>query len=375
VATASAGNATADAVEVVADEGVSDENTLADENPDSSSLASSVDVDDRLSTSWAARIPPPAKKLYRTITNKEFDGETLRTWLVNARGLIGAVALGGAHLVFGLIIMVLALYYFLADGPKMLASMMKLSPLDDEYERELLDKFANISRAVVVASLASAAAQGLLAGLGYSFALDKDAPIFLLTMLTMVFAIVPFAGAAAVWLPTAAWIYFFQPVYENGVAVIDQATGEPLRGDTFTAIALAIYGVCVVSAIDNVIKPLVLHGQSNLHPLVALISILGGVQTLGPIGILVGPMLVAFIQALMNMINKELLRLGDGTLGAAQAAGTPLPLGPATIVEAQAVAATSGGIIDKLAAAASGPTAGSPSPSAAAPGKHKRRRK
>jgi predicted PurR-regulated permease PerM len=218
--------------------------------------------------------------------------------------------------------------------------MMKLSPLEDEYERELLDKFANISRAVVVASLASAAAQGLLAGLGYSFALDKDAPIFLLTMLTMVFAIVPFAGAAAVWVPTALWIYLFQPVYENGQAVVDAATGQPLRGDTFTAVALAVYGVCIVSAIDNVIKPLVLHGQSNLHPLVALISILGGVQTLGPIGILVGPMLVAFIQALMNMINKELLRLGDGTIHAPLTPAVAVPLGPAPIAEAEAAASS-----------------------------------
>jgi len=329
-------------------------------NADSESDAKS---NDRLFTTLVARIPKQLKEAYRWITGKELDGGTLRDWIVNARGFIGSVVLGGTlvavKLVFGLIIMVLALYYFLADGPKMLASMMKLSPLDDEYERELLDKFANISRAVVVASLASAAAQGLLAGLGYSLALDHSAPIFLLTMLTMVFAIVPFAGAAAVWLPTAAWIYLYQPVYENGQVVIDKLTGEPLRGDSFTAICLAIYGVCVVSAIDNVIKPLVLHGQSKLHPLIALISILGGVQTLGPIGILVGPMLVAFIQALMNMINKELLRLGDGTIGTSQTPAAALPLGPATIVEAEAVATTSGGVIDKRAAA------GSANPSAA----------
>ncbi|HMO85794.1 MAG TPA: AI-2E family transporter, partial [Lacipirellulaceae bacterium] len=129
-----------------------------------------------------------------------------------------------------------------------------------------------------------------------------DAPIFLLTMLTMVLAIVPFAGAAAVWVPTAIWIYLYQVREVDGVVV---------TGDSFSAIALAIYGLTIVSTIDNVIKPLVLHGQSNLHPLVALISILGGVQTLGPIGILVGPMLVAFAQALLNMVNKELARMGD----------------------------------------------------------------
>ena len=52
---------------------------------------------------------------------------------------------------------------------------------------------------------------------------------------------------------------------------------------------LAIYGVSVVSTVDNIIKPLVLHGQSNIHPLLALLSVLGGVKALGPIGVFVGP--------------------------------------------------------------------------------------
>ncbi len=350
----------------------------AEANPDDG-------VNETVLTTLLAKTPKQLKRIYKRLTGDSLNEDTLRTALGNARGAIGQVAfsgvLGAGKLVFGLVIMVLALYYFLADGPGMLAGMMKLSPLDDVYERELLDKFANISRAVVVASLASAVVQGLLAGVGYAFALNPGAPIFLLTMLTMLLAIVPFAGAAAVWIPTVIWIALYQPVLENGQPVLD-AAGDPVRGDTFTAICLAIYGTCVVSTIDNVIKPLVLHGQSNLHPLVALISILGGVQTLGPIGILVGPMLVAFIQALMNMINKELLRLGDGTLDAKTGArATPLPLGPATAVEAEATALTSGGMMDKIitAAAAAEDRADErqdePKPPSPAPPKRSRRRK
>ena len=57
---------------------------------------------------------------------------------------------------------------------------------------------------------------------------------------------------------------------------------------------------------DNVIKPLVLHGQSNLHPLLALLSVLGGLTALGPIGILVGPMVVAFLQTMLKILQREL---------------------------------------------------------------------
>jgi predicted PurR-regulated permease PerM len=254
---------------------------------------------------------------YTRITKRELDLDTLikEGQQQIASTLVSNAKTAGWTLV-GAAIMILALYYFFLDGPNMIAGIMKMSPLDDEYERELLDKFATISRAVVVASLASAAAQGLLAGVGYYFALEAGAPIFLLTMVTMVLALVPFVGAAAVWIPTVLWIYAFQPVEVNGAIV---------EGDTFSAIALGIYGICVISAIDNVIKPLVLHGQSNLHPLLALLSILGGVQVLGPIGILVGPMLVAFFQALLNMVNKELYRLGGDTLGSKHGARVALP--------------------------------------------------
>jgi hypothetical protein len=119
---------------------------------------------------------------------------------------------------------------------------------------------------------------------------DSDAhgaPIMLLTMLTMVMAIVPFVGAASVW-----------SLVSLGIWLID---GRPVAAG-----ALAVYGALIVSNVDNLIKPLVLHGQSNLHPLLALISVLGGVQVLGPVGIIVGPMLVAFVQALLVMVNREL---------------------------------------------------------------------
>jgi predicted PurR-regulated permease PerM len=61
-----------------------------------------------------------------------------------------------------------------------------------------------------------------------------------------------------------------------------------------------------VSSIDNVIKAYVLHGHSQLHPLFALLSVLGGVHVFGPIGILVGPMVVVFLQTLLEILNHEL---------------------------------------------------------------------
>jgi predicted PurR-regulated permease PerM len=200
-------------------------------------------------------------------------------------------ALGGSitsfvtNLVFGGVIMIVGLYFFLLDGPAMLVSLQGLSPIDDKHEQELAAEFARVSRAVVVATLLSAVVQGILAGFGFWFCgLDS---IFLLTLLSAVLAMVPFVGAASVWIPCVLYLYFV----DNNLTA---------------AIGLTIYGFAVISMADNIIKPWILHGQSNLHPLLALLSVIGGVAVLGPIGILIGPMIVVFLQTMLKILQREM---------------------------------------------------------------------
>src|SRR5262245_61234652 len=116
-----------------------------------------------------------------------------------------------------------------------------------------------------------------------------------------------------------------------------------MHGALSTAIILAVYCTVIVSGIDNVIKPLVLHGQSNLHPLLALLSILGGVTVLGPVGIIVGPMVVSFLQALLNMLRKELELFGDP-----DAAGPAKGLADAVAGAAHAVTETAESVESEL---------------------------
>jgi predicted PurR-regulated permease PerM len=234
-----------------------------------------------------------ANSLVGNLANRahfKLDVATIEEFVNWASGFAAKVLVTGVQsiigIVVGLFILVIALYYFLADGPAMIEAVMAVTPLDRRYEHELLERFAEVSRAVVVATLVAALTQGALAGVGYMFALPAEAPIFLLMALTTVFALIPIFGAFAVWGCVCVWIY--------------------LQGHPVPAIGLAIYCTVVVSLIDNIMKPLILHGQSKLHPLLALLSILGGIEVFGPVGILVGPMLVSFLQALLGMLRKEL---------------------------------------------------------------------
>ncbi len=225
---------------------------------------------------------PSSKKLqtwFRTIEQQ------LSGWLPSVAGQATAVL---GRWAVDLAIMSIALFYFLKDGPSMIRSLMWLSPLDDRHEEQLLGQFSDISRAVVLATLLSAVAQGILAAPAYYLAGFES--VFMLMFLTMVLAMVPFVGAAAVWLPACLWL-----------ALVDQKY--------VAAIGLLLYGMIVISMVDNIVKPYVLAGKSKLHPLLGLLSVLGGVQALGAIGILVGPMVVSFLQALLTILNQELAEI------------------------------------------------------------------
>jgi predicted PurR-regulated permease PerM len=231
-----------------------------------------------------------------------------------------------AKIGFGTLITLVALFFLLAEGDRMLEAVIKISPLEEQHVRELAAEFDRACRAIVSATLLSAIAQGLLAGIGFYFC-GLRSSVALLMLLTMVLALIPFTGAATVWAPVALYLYFIQ-------------------GNIWAALGLALYGALVISTSDNIIKPLVLHGQSKLHPLLALLSVLGGIQALGPIGIVVGPMVVVFLQTLLKIIHRELMTIDRASwmfwrgFGGTTPATTPAPSPPPAPSESSAAEST-----------------------------------
>ena len=240
---------------------------------------------------WALELLNPSSQQINEWLTTEVAGGAAR-WLPSITNTATSLIVG---LLVGLGIMSVALFYFFMDGPTMINTFMHLSPLDDRHEMELLIEFDKVSRAVVLATLLSAVAQGILGGIGYKLVGIES--VFLLTLLTTVLALVPFIGAAAIWVPCCLYLAFIQESTAPGSS----------RGWLYAKAAfLAVYGFGIISMADNIIKPWVLQGQSKLHPLLALLSVLGGVQALGPIGILVGPMVVAFLQVLLTILQREI---------------------------------------------------------------------
>ncbi len=211
-------------------------------------------------------------------------GEQAKAWFeplaAKTPGFLGGWLINTIVLVFGL-------YYFLVDGPDMVGSTSRMLPLDSRYQRQLTEQFVSITRAVVTATVVTAMTQGIGMGIGYYFA--GLTPLMLLIMLTLFGAFVPAVGSAIIWVPACLWLLF--------------------TGHVSAAIALFIWCAAVATVADNIVRPALLHGQSNIHPLMALLSVIGGVEVLGPVGLFVGPMAVAFLQTGLKLLNVEIEQL------------------------------------------------------------------
>ena len=185
-------------------------------------------------------------------------------------GQAGSLLQNVAVFLIDLVIALFAAFFLFRDGDALMLAIRRTLPVD----RPLRERFIRQTRELVSATVASAgivaAVQGLLGGLLFA-ALGIQAPVFW-GVVMMFFCLLPF-GAWVVWLPAA--ILFF-------------ASGDWLRG-----VILAGFGLGVVSAADNVLRPWLLSGRARMNGLLVLISLLGGMQVFGSLGLVLGPTLMA----------------------------------------------------------------------------------
>ncbi len=192
---------------------------------------------------------------------------------------LASVFASTAHFLLMLFVGLMALYYFLKDGDRFVKTLTLMSPLDDKYDHMVLEKLRQTVSSVVKGSLIIALLQGALAGVGFVlFGLSN--PV-LWGSVAAIGALIPSIGTAIVLAPAA--IYLF-------------ATGH-----VAAAIGLALWGFLVIGLIDNLLRPYLVGRNVNIHPLLILLSVLGGISTLGPSGILFGPIILSLFLVLCEI--------------------------------------------------------------------------
>ena len=182
-----------------------------------------------------------------------------------------------------------ALYYFLADGPALIAAAEVMIPIPVNHQRRLCERFATVVRAVVTATFLAALIQGLATAIALQICGMGHFWIFL--SIATVASLIPLVGAWIVWVPCAVFLV--------------------LQGHWMAASLLAVWGIGVVGMLDNIVKIYVLQNNADLHPLLAFISVVGALQVLGLWGIFIGPIVASCLFALIQIFNAELKDLAN----------------------------------------------------------------
>ncbi|MFP2932511.1 AI-2E family transporter [Pyxidicoccus sp. 3LG] len=199
-----------------------------------------------------------------------------------AKAVTGAVAATGS-IAFQTIMMLIALFFFFTDGARLVEWMESVSPLRRGQTREIMKEFRSVSGAVLISSVATAGVQSLAALVGFLIA-RVPAPLFFAGV-AFFLALIPAVGAAIVVLTAAALMFF---------------SGHP-----WAALFLAIWGTVVVGLVDNVVKPLLAKRGMHQHGAIVFFALLGGLAAFGTVGLLLGPLIVAFFLTLVRIYERD----------------------------------------------------------------------
>lgn len=243
------------------------------------------------------RLPDSVQK---TVTDliERFGGEGAVKEQVVAQGGSAATAVGKAvsatgSLLFLSAMLIIAFYFLLEGGEKLVEWVDQVSPLGKGRTLQLLGAVHQVSKSVIKSEVATAAVQSAVALVGYLIARVPNPAFF--TAVTFVIAFVPAVGAGSVCLAAAGLLLL---------------TGHPYMG-----VFLGIWAVTAVALIDNLLKPFLIKDDAHLHGAIVFFALLGGLAALGPIGLLVGPLAVALLLSVIRMYQRDYLPLpsrGEG---------------------------------------------------------------
>jgi predicted PurR-regulated permease PerM len=224
---------------------------------------------------WVSAYPWLAHRIDELRASPLFGDAAAGEWIARygQTGSEWAVAVTGgiARNVLEFVITMVVLYALYVDGERITVLGRRLAalllPSDDDG---LVDKIGGIARAVVFGLLGTALAQGVLIGLGFWIFGVPSAVFF--GFVTVIFSLVP-AGPALVWIGACIWLWS--------------------QGSLGGAIGMALWGGLLVSTIDNVLRPLLISGPTQIPFMLVFFGVLGGLASFGLLGMFVGPVMLA----------------------------------------------------------------------------------
>jgi predicted PurR-regulated permease PerM len=230
---------------------------------------------------------------YFDLTDFAAMQERFAAALSQAGQFIAAQALTIGQNTLGLIIsffvMLYLLFFLLRDGEDLARSIRDAVPLNATQQHALFRRFTTVIRATVKGSIVVAIVQGGLGGLIF-WLLGIDGAL-LWGAVMAVLSLLPAVGAGLVWLPVGVYLL---------------ATGAVWQG-----VVLIAFGALVIGMVDNVLRPILVGGQTKIPDYLVLIATLGGITIFGINGLVIGPVIAAMFLAAWDLFSERRLAIED----------------------------------------------------------------
>jgi predicted PurR-regulated permease PerM len=203
----------------------------------------------------------------------------ISVFLVNS---LSAGAMGTVNFIFMFFVFLYVSYFFLIDGKNLIDRILYYLPLEEDNKKRLLYRFTSVSRATLKGTALIGGIQGILAGLAFGVA-GIEAAVFWGTVMTAL-SIIPAVGSALIWIP----------------ASIILAAG----GSYFKAGALVLFCGLVVGSLDNVLRPMLVGKDTQMHDLMIFLGTMGGIALFGIVGFIIGPIIAALFVTIWDIYGE-----------------------------------------------------------------------
>jgi len=182
------------------------------------------------------------------------------------------------------------LFFIFKDGDRLVKKLVSYLPFGRKKSLIILRHLKNMADAVIYGQIVTAFIQAVLATGAY-VVLGLKAPL-LLGVITFVFALIPMIGPMFMYLPLS-------------LSMITSSIIGNQSSSLFKGIALLIYGLAIISSVDNIVKPLLISEKVRLHPALVVVGVIGGLTVFGVLGVVLGPLILALLSSLFKIYEMK----------------------------------------------------------------------
>jgi predicted PurR-regulated permease PerM len=209
---------------------------------------------------------------------------TAEASLRNVGSLGSGIVLGALGTLMGFFFMLFLMFFFLRDGVTMFSRLKRLIPVPEEHREQLFNHLASVTRGVFYGTGLTAVVQGVLVGIGFAIAGLASPVVF--GVLAAVLALLPAGGAAIVWIPAMLFL--------------------AVTGHWPMTIFMLIWGV-IVSTSDNFLRPILVSRYAPVSAFTVFVGVVGGIAAFGTIGIVIGPVFLALVEAILQYFDEKVI--------------------------------------------------------------------